>query len=66
MPWEIAVIWTVVAATLIWFVRDEQRVRRERLEAQARYFAVAPAYRYQSSIDPEHLRRQFTGAMRKR
>ena len=49
MAWELLAIWAIVIATLIWFVRDERRLAAQRLEARARHFATAPAYRHQTS-----------------
>ncbi|QQR38939.1 hypothetical protein [Devosia rhizoryzae] len=49
MAWELLAIWAIVATTVLWFVRDEKRLREERLMARARHFAVAPAYRHQPS-----------------
>ena len=46
MVWQLAAIWIIVITTLLWFIRDERRVRAVRLERQARYFAHAPQYRY--------------------
>jgi hypothetical protein len=43
---EIAAIWVIVLATTMWFVRDERRLREERVRARARHFALSPAHRY--------------------
>lgn len=47
MAWELLAIWVIVVATVIWFVRDEKRVKAEaELERAARYYAHAEKYRY--------------------
>ncbi|MHA6689357.1 hypothetical protein [Devosia sp. A449] len=47
MAWELLAMWAIVIATLVWFVRDERRVRAEaELERSARYYAHAPKYRH--------------------
>lgn len=46
MAWEIVAIWAIVIGTLIWFRRDEDRLRSRKLAAQARYFATAAPYRH--------------------
>lgn len=47
MAWELLAIWGIVIATIIWFVRDERRLRAEAdLERAARYYAHAPKYRH--------------------
>lgn len=43
---ELAAIWTILTITLIWFARDERRLREEKLMARARYFATAAHYRH--------------------
>ncbi len=44
---QLAAIWVIVLASIIWFVRDEVRLRRmARLEQAARYYAEAPQYRH--------------------
>lgn len=45
MHWELLAIWAIVIATVMWFVRDEQRRRRDQdLERAARYYALAPQF----------------------
>ena len=51
MDWQLVAIWILVAAVVVWFFRDERRVQRERLQHQARYFALAPAYRHVAASD---------------
>lgn len=53
MAWEIVVIWAIVIATLVWFHRDERRIKAERLAHRARYFATAPAYRYEIAVSAQ-------------
>lgn len=51
MAWELLAIWLIVVATIIWFIRDEKRLRAEaELERAARYYAHAPQYRH---VTPE-------------
>lgn len=46
MAWELVAIWAIVLLTLIWFVRDERRLRAERELAEAAgYYAHASKYR---------------------
>lgn len=45
MIWEVLAIWAIVIAAVIWFIRDERRLAWERLEGQARRFAVHPPTR---------------------
>lgn len=51
MAWELLAIWIIVAATIIWFVRDERRVTAQSLQRQAERFATNPAWRHQSAAD---------------
>lgn len=47
MVWQVLAMWTIVIATITWFVRDERRLRHEAAVAQAaRYYAHAPKYRH--------------------
>jgi type II secretory pathway component PulK len=42
-------IWSIVIATLVWFVHDEMRRRSQaRLATAARYYAFAGEYRHVS------------------
>ncbi|MCW5721223.1 MAG: hypothetical protein KIS86_08780 [Devosia sp.] len=50
MAWEIVAIWAICIGTLLWFRHDERRIRSERLDRHARYFASAPAYRHQVAV----------------
>lgn len=50
MAWEIVAIWAIVIGTLVWFTRDERRLKSERLAERARYFATAPAYRHEVRV----------------
>ena len=46
MAWELIAVWAIVIATLIWFVRDERRRHARKLDAMARHFATAAAWRH--------------------
>lgn len=47
MVWQVVAMWTIVIATITWFVRDERRLRREAvLVKAARHYATAPQYRH--------------------
>ncbi|MFC3704936.1 hypothetical protein ACFOOL_09215 [Devosia honganensis] len=48
MAWQVLAIWIIVAASLVWFMRDERRRRLAMLERRARHFATAPAFRHRS------------------
>lgn len=51
MEWEVLAMWGIVGATMIWFIRDEKRLRADAaLERAARYYAHAPQYRH---VSPE-------------
>ena len=53
MAWQILAMWVIVIGTIVWFVRDERRLRAEAaLVAAAAYYAHAPKYRFQSSPAP--------------
>jgi O-acetyl-ADP-ribose deacetylase (regulator of RNase III) len=50
MVWQVLAMWTIVIATITWFVRDERRVRYEAAVAKAaRYYAHAPKYRHMTA-----------------
>jgi len=50
MVWQVLAMWAVVLTTIIWFVRDERRLRAQAaLARSARYYAHAPKYRHQPS-----------------
>jgi hypothetical protein len=49
---QLALLWAIVLATIVWFVRDERRQNREKLEQAARFFAQAPQYRYAPAPAP--------------
>lgn len=52
MAWELLAMWAIVIATVIWFIRDERRLRAEaELKRAARYYAHAPQYRH-VSVEP--------------
>lgn len=46
---QVALIWMIVTATLVWFIRDERRIAYAKLDRAARYFATAPQYRHVST-----------------
>lgn len=47
MAWQLLAIWVITIGTVVWFVRDERRLRAEaRLAEAARYYAYAPQYRF--------------------
>ena len=47
MAWELLAMWGIVVATIIWFIRDEKRLRAEaELQRAAYYYAHAPKYRH--------------------
>lgn len=46
MAWEVLAIWAIILVTTVWFARDERRSKREALEALAKLYATAPAYRH--------------------
>jgi hypothetical protein len=44
---QLVAIWAIVIASVVWFVRDELRLRRlARLSQAARFYAAAPQYRH--------------------
>ena len=55
MAWELLAIWLIVAATLVWFVRDEKRLRLDRLAARARQYATGSAWRHREPAPPAPL-----------
>lgn len=52
MALELLAIWAITIATIIWFLRDERRIAREKLEAAVTYYASAEAYRHRPA-EPE-------------
>ena len=47
MAWELLAMWAIVIVTVVWFIRDERRLRAEDdLKRAARYYAHAPQYRH--------------------
>ena len=48
MPWELLAIWLIVTATLVWFIRDEKRLRQEKLAEKARLYATGAAWRHRA------------------
>ncbi|SMQ85857.1 hypothetical protein SAMN06295905_3150 [Devosia lucknowensis] len=69
MLWELAAIWIIVAATVVWFIRDERRLRFEKLNERARAYATAPAWRHQPApirrVSPQAAERDLTDIQRK-
>lgn len=59
MEWELLAIWLIVAATIVLFVRDERRMRMDRLTEQARRLATAPAWRHRDFSPRETAQRPF-------
>ena len=54
MGWEVLALWLIVAGTVIWFIRDEKRLRAEAdIERAARYYAHAPKYRHAPRLPAE-------------
>lgn len=49
MDWQIAAIGLITGVTLYCFWRSEKQRRRARLDARARHFATAPAYRHRAA-----------------
>jgi hypothetical protein len=44
---QLVLLWAIVVATVVWFVRDERRIKREQaLDQAARFYATAPQYRH--------------------
>jgi hypothetical protein len=46
VAWELIAIWIIIAAVVVWFVRDERQKRLSGLMEQARSFATDPAFRH--------------------
>ena len=46
MAWELVAIWLIVAATVIWFIRDEDRIKQQKLAERARLYATGAAWRH--------------------
>ncbi|WP_375451187.1 hypothetical protein [uncultured Devosia sp.] len=42
MIWQLAAMWLIVGTTIVWFVRDERRLRHATLSAQALHFSKVP------------------------
>lgn len=50
MAWQLLAIWAIVGVAVVWFVRDEKRLRQAAdLQRAARYYAHAPKYRHVSA-----------------
>lgn len=50
MALELLAMWMIVIVTVVWFIRDEKRLRAEAdIEQAARYYAHAPKYRHISA-----------------
>lgn len=77
MAWELVAIWIIVAATIVWFVRDERRQNDARLNERARAYATGSAWRHRSAgvqtrplVDPDQrdltdIQRRFIEEMRR-
>ncbi|WP_297111072.1 hypothetical protein [uncultured Devosia sp.] len=52
MVWELLAVWAIVAAAIVWFVRDERRAQLEKLKERARRYATGPAWRHH--VEPAH------------
>lgn len=50
MAWELLAIWVLVAATLIWFFRDEKSRAEARLVKAAELYATGAAWRHRSTV----------------
>ncbi len=50
MAWELLAIWAIVAATLIWFFRDEKRRSEARLMKAAELYATGAVWRHRSTV----------------
>ncbi len=50
MVWQLLAMWAIVLGTCIWFARDERRLARERLEAEALTYSTAPAWRHRDTV----------------
>jgi hypothetical protein len=57
VAFQLIAVWAIVIATLVWFVRDERRIRDKALDRAARFYAQAPQYRY---VPPHERRTQAT------
>ena len=51
MEWQLLAMWMIALTTMLWFVRDERRLRAAVLARQARYFA-SPAYKHPRRFGP--------------
>lgn len=49
MAWQIVAIWLITGATVYFFLRSEKLRKRAALDAKARHFATAPAYRHRAA-----------------
>ncbi|MBN9333193.1 hypothetical protein [Devosia sp.] len=49
MDWQILAIWLITGVTLYYFLRSEKQRKHAMLEARARHFATAPAYRHRAA-----------------
>lgn len=53
MAWQLLAMWGIVIVTIVWFVRDERRLRADAALAKAaRYYAHAPQYRHVAVDEP--------------
>lgn len=67
MAWELLALWAIVVGTVVWFIRDEKRLRAEAdIARAARYYAHAPKYRHVSAAPiepPAAPPRRVTGGL---
>jgi hypothetical protein len=65
MAWELLAMWAIVTATVVWFIRDERRLRAEAdLKRAASYYAHAPKYRHISvEVEPEAVPQPRKGGL---
>ncbi|WEK04090.1 MAG: hypothetical protein P0Y65_18190 [Candidatus Devosia phytovorans] len=50
MVWELLAMWAIVITTLVWFFRDEKRLKADaELARAASYYAHAATYRHRAA-----------------
>jgi hypothetical protein len=50
---QLLALWGIVIVAIIWFLRDERRLRADAVLAEAaRYYARAPKYRHLAASEP--------------
>ena len=70
MAWELVAIWVIVATAIALVLRDERRLRQDRLDRQARLYATSPEWRHREpparrlqaiapALDAEAIERKF-------